>query len=106
VTGWIYTPDGRRIEKGTSEHMEYLGAKPMGPSVFGDEEVFRSPIDGKLYSGKTGMREHNRRHDVVNHRDLVGLPQDIRQAAPPPDRRAIRQAVIESAKRKGYLDGQ
>lgn len=35
---------------------------------------FVSPIDGKSYSGRTGLREHCRRHDVVPNGDLKGLP--------------------------------
>lgn len=35
---------------------------------------FVSPIDGKHYSGRAGMREHNKRHDVVPNAELKGLP--------------------------------
>ena len=73
--GWIYTADGRVIQKGTAEHDAYVADRAIdAPLVFGDEGVFVSPIDGQAYSGKTGMREHNRRHDVINNRDLAGLP--------------------------------
>ncbi len=108
MTGWIYTADGRCIEKGSPEHAEYLGGQPSGPLVFADEGTFISPIDGKAYSGKAGMLEHNRRHDVINNRDLVGLkvgfspPKEPTQA----DRRAIRQTIIDVAQRKGYFHGQ
>jgi hypothetical protein len=34
---------------------------------------FVSPIDGKLYSGRAGMRDHCARHDVVPNADLKGL---------------------------------
>jgi len=110
VTGWVYTADGRRIEKGTPEHMEYLGGQAVGPLVFKDETEFRSPIDGKVYSGKAGMREHCARHDVINNRDLVGLPvgfdpkrttvETTRQ------RQERRTAIYQAALRKGYLEGQ
>jgi hypothetical protein len=102
---WVYTPDGRCIEKGTPEWRDYesarLGASPM---VFSDEGVFVSPIDGLAYSGKAGMREHNKRHDVVNHRDLTGLPYELPKAKPNP--MDIRRAIIETAQRKGYFNGQ
>lgn len=109
---WIYTPDGRTIEKGTPEHDSYLGEQAGdAPLVFSDEGVFISPIDGLAYSGKAGMREHNRRHDVVNNRDLAGLPVGIdpkRAQAPPTTRQReeLRQAIVDSARRKGYLEGQ
>lgn len=64
-----------------------------------DEGEFVSPIDGKVYSGRAGMREHNRRHDVVNHRDLVGLPYEVPKVKP----RGIHNDIVETMKRKGYL---
>ena len=109
---WIYTPDGRCIEKGTDEHAVYMQARDCNvPMVFSDEGVFVSPIDGLAYSGKAGMREHNRRHDVINNRDLAGLPTGIdpkRAVAPPTTRQReeLRQAIYTSALRKGYLEGQ
>jgi hypothetical protein len=44
------------------------------PVILPDMPDFVSPIDGKLYSGRAGMREHNKRHDVVSNLDLKGLP--------------------------------
>lgn len=44
------------------------------PQILGDLPDFVSPIDGRLYSGRAGLREHNRRHDVVPNADLKGLP--------------------------------
>ena len=107
---WIYTPDGRCIEKGSAEHAEYLGEQHAGPAVFQDETEFRSPIDGKVYSGKAGMREHNKRHDVINNRDLVGLPVgfDPKRASVETtrQRQERRTAIYQSALRKGYLENQ
>jgi hypothetical protein len=45
-----------------------------GVTVMPDLPDFVSPIDQKLYSGRAGMREHNKRHDVVPNEDLKGLP--------------------------------
>jgi hypothetical protein len=105
--GWVYLSDGRVIEKGTLEHEAYLAEKlGQGPLIFGDEPDFVSPIDGKVYSGRAGMREHNTRHDVVNNRDLIGLPVGISGKAPPPtprERRELRETIIEAARTKGYL---
>lgn len=109
---WVYTGDGRCIEKGTPEHEAYL-AEQYGESssvaFVPDEGVFLSPIDGKAYSGRAGMREHNRRHDVVNNRDLAGLPTGLSGKAPPPstrDRQKMRETIGEIARAKGYLRGQ
>lgn len=69
---WVYPRDGGA---------PYLkGSRPEdappegGVVVIGDHEEFVSPLDGKVYSGRAGMREHNARHNVVSNRDLVGLP--------------------------------
>jgi len=63
--------DGVLYEKGTEPRREPGRAYP---SVMGDLPDFVSPIDGKSYSGRTGMREHNARHNVVPTADLKGLP--------------------------------
>jgi len=109
---WIYTSGGRCIEKGSPEHDAYLGELyGDAPMVSGDEDSFVSPIDGKVYSGKAGMREHNRRHDVVNNRDLSGLQVGINpHAAPPPrstrEREKLRQSIYDAAMRGRHLEGQ
>lgn len=107
---FVYTSDGRVIDKSTPEYEEYLASKSRTtPMVFGDEGDFVSPIDGKVYSGKAGMREHNARHDVVNNRDLVGLKVGFsgKVSDPTPsERRQMRHDIEEAARRKGYLNGQ
>jgi hypothetical protein len=35
---------------------------------------FISPLDGKRYSGRAGMREHCAKHNVVSNMELTGLP--------------------------------
>lgn len=101
--GWIYTSDGRVLEKGSQEHQEYLSASSPSFMVAPDEGDFVSPIDQKVYSGRAGMREHNRIHNVVNNRDLVGLPILTTHRPPPVDRKAVRGAIVETMKRKGLL---
>ena len=107
---WVYTSDGRVIEKDTPEYFEYMYLlDERKPAVFGDEGDFVSPIDGKVYSGKRGMREHNARHDVVNNRDLVGLKVGFSGKVDPPtprQREEMRREIEIAARRKGYLDGQ
>lgn len=100
---WVYTPDGRSFEKGSPEHYEYLGSKTGAPMIIGDNEEFVSPIDQKLYRGRAGMREHNKKHDVVSNRDLVGLPFMKTATEYVPDRRAIRESILQAAKSKGYM---
>lgn len=108
---WVYTADGRTIEKGTDEYWAYLDQQEGAPAVFGDEDTFISPIDGKAYSGKAGMREHNLRHDVINNRDLAGLQVgvDPKRALAPrstKEREALRQSIYDAAMRGRYLEGQ
>ncbi len=69
--------DGVAYEKGSEAYYVAKGAtlpSGGGPAVIGDEPAFISPLDGKEYSGRAGMRDHNARHNVVNNRDLQGLP--------------------------------
>lgn len=99
--GWIYHADGTVTEKGVRG--AEAPATPQIPFFVGDEGEFVSPIDGKTYSGRAGMREHNKRHNVVNNRDLQGLPYEQVRRDVPPDRRAVKQALIETMKRKGFL---
>ena len=62
-------------------------------AVMGDLPDFVSPIDGTLVSGRAGMREHCRKHDVVPTADLAGLPPKLANTEYVPDRAAIREAV-------------
>jgi hypothetical protein len=68
---WVYPRNGGDpIKKGEYRAQEAVG----GVTILPDQPDFVSPIDGKLYSGRTGMRDHNARHNVVSNRDLAGLP--------------------------------
>ena len=107
----VYTDDGRSFLKGSAEHLAYLGESRTATPVFGDNEEFVSPIDGKFYSGKVAAREHNKRHDVVNNRDLAGLPVGINNKgqAPVPstrERQQMRRDIIEAARSRGHLENQ
>lgn len=68
---WVYPKDGEPYLKGSRP--EPVQTK-NGVAVLPDLPDFVSPIDGKTYSGRAGMREHNLRHDVVPTADLKGLP--------------------------------
>ena len=68
---WVYPSDGRPPYLiGTSTQ------EPASRSIaiMGDLPDFVSPIDGRRYSGRTGLREHNVVHNVISHADLKGLP--------------------------------
>lgn len=69
---WVYPSDGsapyRRGERPTTMSVS------RGPTILPDLPDFVSPVDGKHYSGRAGMREHNLRNDVVPMADLQGLP--------------------------------
>lgn len=43
-------------------------------AVLGDVPDFVSPIDGSVVSGRAGLREHCKKHDVVPTQELRGLP--------------------------------
>ena len=67
---WIYKADGTVIDASENSDTPQSGGVTFMP----DLPDFVSPIDGKTYSGRTGMREHCQRHDVVPTADLAGLP--------------------------------
>ena len=97
---YVYTQDGRCIEKGTPEHDAYLGERyGSSPAVFGDEPEFISPITRQPVRGRAELRAHNQQHDVVSWRDCVGLPTRPPQVGPS----GIRRDIIEAAIRKGHL---
>jgi len=103
MTTWVYSRDGRVFRKDSPEYAAYLSERAANaPMIAKDEGEFVSPIDGQIYSGRAGMREHNKRHDVVNWRDCQGLPTEMPKEPP----QGVREAVIEAAKRNGYLNGQ
>lgn len=69
---WVYPADG------SPPYRKGEGPMPAqrrgGVTILPDLPDFVSPIDGKRYSGRAGLREHCRRHDVVPNADLKGLP--------------------------------
>lgn len=73
------------------------------PHVRGDLGDFVSPIDGKTYSGRAGLREHCRIHDVVPTADLKGLPPKPAVAEYKPDRAAIRERIVHEMQKRKML---
>ena len=98
--GWIYHSDGTVTEKGTGAVAQRTA---NGVMFVPDLPEFRSPIDGKTYSGRAGLREHNRIHNVVNNEELKGLPLDTMNKAPQIDRAAIRGELIKAARQQGCM---
>lgn len=99
--GWIYKDDGTVIEKGSGYEMQ---RRADGTMFVPDLPEFRSPIDGQLYSGRAGLREHNRRHNVINNEELKGLPTETMNKHYEPDRAAIRSAAIQAARQHGLIN--
>ncbi len=70
--------NGVLIDKSDHEALQKaLGELPINErhaSFVPDLPDFVSPIDGKTYSGRAGMREHCKRHGVVSNLELKGLP--------------------------------
>jgi len=72
---WVYI-DGVAYERGVDAIPE---RDSRGRVIAPDLPDFVSPIDGKVYSGRAGLREHCAKHDVVPTADLAGLPPLPRQ---------------------------
>jgi hypothetical protein len=68
---WVYPADGSDPVK---KEDYYAPVAPGGITVLPDLPDFVSPVDGKYYSGRAGMREHCARNNVVPTADLKGLP--------------------------------
>ena len=99
--GWIYYADGTVVEKGSGN--ERRASESKGPAIIPDQGDFVSPIDGKTYSGRAGMREHCKTHNVVWNEELKGLPIATVNTEVPDQRAAIRETVIKTMRQKGYL---
>lgn len=93
---WVYI-NGEMVEKGAQT------PSASGVTFMPDLPDFVSPIDGKLYSGRAGMREHNAMHNVVPTADLAGLPFKTTATEYKPDRAAIREDIKRVMYQKGYL---
>ena len=72
---------------------------PRGITILPDLPDFVSPIDNKTYSGRAGLREHCKIHDVVPNADLRGLPTLTMQS----DLRSAEQKQASNEHRKRTL---
>lgn len=75
------------------------------PVIRGDIPDFVSPIDGSVVSGRAGLREHCRRHDVVPTAELAGLPPKpfVNLTASPEHREQTRQVIADVINSRGYF---
>jgi len=67
-------------------------------AVYGDLPDFVSPIDGKVVSGRAGLRDHCARHSVVPTAELKGLPPKPAHFSGPPSeayRQETRQTIAD-----------
>ena len=91
---------GKLIDKSTLVHQDASSA----PAILGDVPDFISPIDGTLVSGRAGMRDHCRRHDVVPTEELKGLPnKPFVIPTPQSHRDATKQVIAEIIDSRGYF---
>lgn len=70
---WVYV-NGVAYERGVDDEALHQAQHPGTAKIMPDLPDFVSPIDGRTYSGRTGLREHCARHNVVPTADLAGLP--------------------------------
>jgi hypothetical protein len=82
---WVYV-NGEAVEVDIAYVAE---PRPGAPAVSGDTASFQSPIDGKWYHGRKGMREHCAKHDVVPTAELKGLAPKPAHTPPPVDKHRI-----------------
>ena len=71
-SSWVYDKTQGRLVPKHEFHAEE--SRSAGYTVLPDLPDFVSPVDGKTYSGRAGLREHNLRNNVVCTADLAGLP--------------------------------
>ena len=95
-SSWVYDPDKKTL---VPKHEFVSPTREAGYVVLGDQPDFVSPIDGKLYSGRAGMREHCRIHDVVPNAELKGLPPLTSQA----DQRSSSEIRRDNEARKSQI---
>lgn len=84
--------DGKLYERGVDQLPERHEARG-NLGIIPDCGDFVSPIDGKVYSGRAGLRDHCARHDVVPTADLAGLPLRTMNQQYAPDTAAIRSEL-------------
>ena len=88
---------------------EISQASPSTASVRGDLPDFVSPIDGSVVSGRAGLRDHCRRHNVVPTSELAGLPpkpMNLNTAPTQEQRQQTKQVIADVINSRGYFRGR
>ena len=77
---------------------------PGAPAILGDVPAFVSPIDGSVVSGRAGLREHCKRHDVVPTAELAGLKPKpfVNTDFSPEYREETRRTIAEVINSRNY----
>jgi hypothetical protein len=96
---WVYPDDGSPPYRKGERPQE---PRPGYATILPDLPDFQSPIDGKWYSGRAGLREHCKKHDVVPNADLKGLPTLMSNS----DTRSPEQKRADAANRKQHIINQ
>ena len=96
---WVYPNDGSDPIPKDQYHAPTVSS---GVAFLPDLPDFVSPIDGRHYSGRAGLRDHNARHDVVSNQDLKGLPTLTTNS----DMRTSEQKRASDASRKQVIINQ
>jgi len=97
--------NGKLYDKSLPLPSEAVESSQHRHMVAGDLPEFVSPVDGKLYSGRAGLREHNARNNVVLAADLAGLPpKTLHQDYTPTrqQREETRQTIAEIINSRTY----
>jgi hypothetical protein len=101
---WVYI-NGVAYEKGVDIIPDVGGQ--AAPYFIPDTDSFVSPIDGTVVSGRKGLREHCKKHDVVPTQELAGLP--ATRPAYQPSKQEVRErqemiyAQVDKAIQQGKL---
>ena len=93
---------GKLYERGVDRLPDDGGVVHRSHTVMGDLCDFISPIDGSLVSGRAGMREHCKRHDVVPTAELAGLPTRRPQQVDEQYRQQTRQVIADVMNSRNY----
>jgi hypothetical protein len=79
---------------GTDEYF----AKGRGPMIMPGIQAFRSPIDGTIIHSRTGLRDHEKRHNVIQVGNDKFPPRT--EAAPMPRAGHDIKRALETARSK------
>jgi hypothetical protein len=96
---WVYI-NGQSYEKGTEPDYPAHGSS-VGPTILPDLPDFVSPIDRTVVRGRTGMRDHCARHNVVPTQELKGLP--FKKPEVRASKGEIREAIIKTMHQLGHM---